>query len=44
MAEYIIGNVMGPQGPKGDKGDTGAVPAEEFISQIKKEIADKTAF
>ena len=27
-----------------DKGDTGAVPAEEFISQIKKEIADKTAF
>ena len=23
MAEYIIGNVMGPQGPKGDKGDTG---------------------
>ena len=24
MAEYIIGNVMGPQGPKGDKGDTGA--------------------
>lgn len=23
MAEYTLGNVLGPQGPKGDKGDTG---------------------
>lgn len=27
-----------------DKGDTGAVPAEEFIAKVKKEIAEKTAF
>lgn len=27
-----------------DKGDTGAVPAEEFIAEVKKEIAEKTAF
>ena len=27
-----------------DKGDMGAMPADEFISLIKKEIAEKTAF
>ena len=27
-----------------DKGDTGAVPADEFIAQVKREIAEKTAF
>ena len=27
-----------------DKGDTGAVPTEEFIAEVKKEIAEKTAF
>ena len=27
-----------------DKGDTGAVPADEFIAQVKREIAEKTTF
>ena len=27
-----------------DKGDTGAVPVDEFVKTIVKEIADKTAF
>ena len=27
-----------------DKGDTGAVPADEFVAQVKREIAEKTTF
>ena len=27
-----------------DKGDMGAIPAEEFIALVKKEIEEKTAF
>ena len=27
-----------------DKGDMGAMPADEFIALIKKEIAEKAAF